>query len=57
MDCSTHARLPYPSLSWSLLKLMSIKSVMPSKHLILCYTLLLPSIVPSIRVLLSLSIT
>ena len=37
--------------SWSLLKLMSIKSVMPSKHLILCHTLLLlPSIFPSIRV-------
>ena len=30
--------------SWSLLKLMSIKSVMPSKHLILCCPLLLPSI-------------
>ena len=37
--------------SWSLLKLMSIKSVMPSKHLILCRPfLLLPSIFPSIRV-------
>ena len=37
--------------SWSLLKLMSIESVMPSNHLILCYTLLLlPSIFPSIRV-------
>ena len=36
--------------SWSLLKLMSIESVMPSKHLILCCPLLLlPSIVPSIR--------
>ena len=35
----------------SLLKLMSIKSVMPSKHLILCHALLLlPSIFPSIRV-------
>ena len=34
----------------SLLKLMSIKSVMPSSHLILCYPLLLlPSISPSIR--------
>ena len=30
--------------SWSLLKLMSIKLVMPSKHLILCCPLLLPSI-------------
>ena len=37
--------------SWSLLKLMSIKSVMPSNHLILCCCLLFPpSIFPSIRV-------
>ena len=37
--------------SWSLLKLMSIDSVMPSNHLILCHPLLLlPSIFPSIRV-------
>ena len=36
--------------SWSLLKLMSIKSVMPSSHLILCCSLLLPSIPLSIRV-------
>ena len=37
--------------SWSLLKLMSIKSVTPSNHLILCHPLLLPpSIFPSIRV-------
>ena len=35
---------------WSLLKLMSIESVMPSNHLILCCPLLLPSIFPSIRV-------
>ena len=35
--------------SGSLLKLMSIKSVMPSNHLILCCPLLLPSIFPSIR--------
>ena len=34
----------------SLLKLMSVDSVMPSKHLILCRPLLLPSIFPSIRV-------
>ena len=44
-----------PSLSFtifsSLLKLMSIESVMPSNHLILCHPLLLmPSIFPSIRV-------
>ena len=37
--------------SWSSLKLMSIESVMPSNHLILCHPLLLlPSIFPSIRV-------
>ena len=37
--------------SRSLLKLMSIESVMPSNHLILCHPLLLPrSIFPSIRV-------
>ena len=37
--------------SWSLLKLMSIESVRPSNHLILCHPLLLlPSILPSIRV-------
>ena len=40
------------TLSWSLLKLMSIDSVMPSNHLILCRPLLfLPSIFPSIRVI------
>ena len=37
--------------SWSLTKPMSIESVMPSNHLILCHSLLLlPSIFPSIRV-------
>ena len=37
--------------SWSLLKLTSIESVMPSNHLILCHPLFLPpSIFPSIRV-------
>ena len=39
------------TISWSLLKLMSVESVMPSNHLILCCPLLLlPSIIPSIRV-------
>ena len=39
------------TISQSLLKLMSIESVMPSNHLILCHPhLLLPSIFPSIRV-------
>ena len=38
------------TISWSLPKLMSIESVMPSNHLILCCPLLLPpSIFPSIR--------
>ena len=39
------------TIPWSLLKLMSIESVMPSNYLILCLPLLLwPSIFPSIRV-------
>ena len=39
------------AISWSLLKLISIESVMPSNHLALCCSLLLlPSIFPSIRV-------
>ena len=41
MDCSTQASLSIIN-SWSLLKLMSIESVMPSNHLILCRPLLLP---------------
>ena len=46
-----HARLPCPSLSPSLLKFMSIESVMPSSHLILCHLLLLlHSVFPRIRV-------
>ena len=46
-----HSRLPCPSRTRSLLKLMSVESVMPSNHLILCFSLLLPpSIFPSIRV-------
>ena len=45
-----HASLSF-TISWSLLKLMSIESVMPFNHLILCCPLLLlPSIFPSIRV-------
>ena len=49
MDCS-QASLSITNFR-SLLKLMSIKSVMPSNHLILCRPLLLlPSIFPSIRV-------
>ena len=49
----TAVRQASPSItnSWSLLKLMSIKSVMPSNHLFVCRPLLLlPSIFPSIRI-------
>ena len=48
-----HARLPCPSPTpvQTHIKLMSIKAMMPSNHLILCHPLLLlPSIFPSIRV-------
>ena len=39
------------AISWSLFNLMSIESVMPSNHLILCCPLLLlPSVFPTIRV-------
>ena len=55
MNCSTpglpvHHQLPQLTRSWSLLNLMSIKSVMPSNHLIHCDSLLLPSVFPSITV-------
>ena len=50
MDCERQASLTITN-SWSVLKLMSIKLVMPSNHLILCcHLLLLPSLFPSIRV-------
>ena len=50
MDCSMQASLPF-TISRSLLRLMSIGSVMPSNHLILCCPLLLlPSVFPSIGV-------
>ena len=39
------------TISQSLVKFMTIESVMPTNHLILCCPLLLPSIFPSIRVL------
>ena len=49
MDCNTPGFLSF-TISQSLLKLMSIESVMLSNHLILfCPLLLLPSIFPSIR--------
>ena len=47
-----HARLPCSPLSQSLLKFMSVKSVMLSNHLILCHPLpILPSIFATIRIL------
>ena len=51
MDCiASQVSLSF-AISQSLLKLMSIESVMPSNHLILSHSLLLlPSIFPSIRV-------
>ena len=50
MDCSTPGFLSITN-SPNFLKLMSMESVMPSNHLILCHPLLLlPSIYPSIRV-------
>ena len=50
MECPRQASLSITN-SQNLPKLMSIESVMPSNHLILCYLLLLlPSIFPSIRV-------
>ena len=50
MDCSMPCFPVVHHFSWSLRKLMSIESVMPSNLLILCCLLLLPSIFPSIRV-------
>ena len=50
MGCSVSG-FPVFTVSWSLLKLMSIESMMPSNHLILCHpVLLLSSIFPIIRV-------
>ena len=50
MDCSMPV-FPVFTIFWSLLKLMSIESVMPSNYLIPCCPLfLLPSVFPSIRV-------
>ena len=49
MDCNTPGFPVYHQLPT--LKLMSIESLMPSNHLILCFPLLLlPSVFPSIRV-------
>ena len=50
MDAACQASVSFTS-SQSLLQLMTIESVMPSNHLVLCHhLLLLPSIFPSIRV-------
>ena len=49
MDCSMPGILSF-TISWSLLKFMSIESMMPSTHLICLPLFLLPSILPSIRV-------
>ena len=61
MGCSTQGFPVQPgdnsTNSWSLLKLMSIKSVMPFNHLIFCRPLLLPPLVfSSIRVISSESV-
>ena len=47
---AAHQASLFFTISRSLLKLMCIVLVMPSKHLILCCLLLLPSVFPSIRV-------
>ena len=49
MDCVCQAPLSF-RISWSQLKLMSIESVTPPNHLILCCPLLLPSVFPSFRI-------
>ena len=51
MGCSTpDFSVLHCTISWSLLRLMSIGSMMPSNHLILCHPLLLPSILINIRI-------
>ena len=48
---AAHQASLYITNSWSLPRLMSIESMMPSNHLFLCHPLpLLPSIFPSIRI-------
>ena len=52
IPCTSARQAPLSfTICQSLLKLMSIELVMLSNHLILCHLLLLPSILPSIRVL------
>ena len=50
MDCSTPGFSVHHQLSRSLLRLMSIESVMPSNHLTLCRPLLLPSVFRSVSI-------
>ena len=50
MDCTVREPFLSFTLSRNLLKPMSIELVMPSKHLVPCHPLLLPSIIPSNRV-------
>ena len=49
LHAASQASLSF-TISQSLLKLISIESVMPSNYLVLCHPLLLPSVFPSIRV-------
>ena len=49
MDCGIRASLSFTT-SWSLHKLMSMKSVMLSNHFIFSHPFLLPSVLPRIRV-------
>ena len=53
---AAHQASPSITNSWSLLKLMSIESVMMSNHLSLCHPLLQLSVFPSIRVFFSESV-
>ena len=49
MDCSTQVPLSF-SISQTLLRFVSVESLMLSNHLILCHPLLLPPVFPNIRV-------
>ena len=50
LGTATHQASLSFTISWRLLRLKSIESMMPFNHLILCRPLLLPSVFPSIRV-------
>ena len=58
-SCVQHFVIPWTAalqaplsstVSWSLLKFMSVELVMPSNHLIICRPLLLPSVFPSTHI-------